>query len=80
MIHLSETASATSEVLTALQDDPATKRIPVVVCSDNVTLRQTAVTALRQRPGCVQASSCDPDELSAKLSTAANEADAPHNV
>ena len=50
-IHLSDSTPPTARVLTALQENPAIRHTPVVICSDNSTLLQTAITALRQRPG-----------------------------
>ena len=74
VISLSYPNPVAEHVITRLQHDPTLQHIPIIVCSDNVTLLQDTVTVLRHRPGCVQASSCNTDELFAKLPAPTGEA------
>jgi hypothetical protein len=74
VISLSHLTPVAEHVISGLQRDPTLQHIPIIVCSDNATLLQDAVTVLRHRPGCVQASSCNTDELFAKLPAPTGEA------
>ncbi len=67
VISLSHLTPVAEHVISGLHHDPTLQHIPIIVCSDNVTLLQDTVTVLRPRPGCVQASSHNPDERFAKL-------------
>jgi hypothetical protein len=57
-------------LLAHLHDDPGSRQIPVVVCSDRPAVLQSAVQALQPRPGLVLASAPDAEELRAKLHVA----------
>ncbi len=57
-------------LLAHLQDDPSSREIPVLVCSDRPAVLQSAVQALQPRPGVVLASAPDAEELRAKLQVA----------
>ena len=72
VVKLPSTSPAQEQaLLTHLQQDPTSRQIPVLLCSDHPALLQRAVRALQPRPGVVLASTPDADELVAKLAAAA---------
>ncbi len=57
-------------LLAHLNDDPGSREIPVLVCSDRPAVLQSAVQELQPRPGVVLVSAPDAEELRAKLRVA----------
>lgn len=67
VVHPTIEGTAAAVIAEQVQEAPGIADVPVVVCSDHRALRQEVVKHLTQHTGTVVASSCQLDEVHAKL-------------